>query len=59
MPNADVILQSSDLVHFRVHRSVLVASALQASGGTSLGGCGGSEQPYFDIVPRTSRNAPL
>ncbi|KAF8472254.1 hypothetical protein DFH94DRAFT_614366, partial [Russula ochroleuca] len=27
MPNADVILQSSDLVHFRVHRSVLVASS--------------------------------
>ena len=27
MPNADVILQSSDLVHFRVHKSVLVASS--------------------------------
>ena len=27
MPNADVILQSSDFVHFRVHRSVLVASS--------------------------------
>jgi hypothetical protein len=27
MPSADVILQSSDLVNFRVHRSVLVASS--------------------------------
>ena len=27
MPNADVILQSSDLVHFRVHKSVLVTSS--------------------------------
>jgi hypothetical protein len=27
MPNADVILQSSDLVHFRVHKLVLVASS--------------------------------
>ncbi len=27
MPNADVILQSSDLVNFRVHSSVLVASS--------------------------------
>jgi hypothetical protein len=27
MPNADVILQSSDLVHFRVNKSVLVASS--------------------------------
>jgi hypothetical protein len=27
MPNADVILQSSDLVPFRVHKSVLVASS--------------------------------
>jgi hypothetical protein len=27
MPNADVILQSSSLVHFRVHKSVLVTSS--------------------------------
>lgn len=27
MPNADVILKTSDLVHFRVHKSVLVASS--------------------------------
>jgi hypothetical protein len=27
MPNADVILRSSDLVHFRVHKSVLVTSS--------------------------------
>jgi hypothetical protein len=27
MPNADVILQSSDLVHFRIHKSALVASS--------------------------------
>ena len=27
MPNADVILQSSDLVHFRVHKLVLVTSS--------------------------------
>ena len=27
MPNADIILQSSDLVNFRVHRSVLVTSS--------------------------------
>ena len=27
MPNADVILRSSDLVHFRVHKSALIASS--------------------------------
>jgi hypothetical protein len=27
MPNADIILQSSDLVHFRVHKSALIASS--------------------------------
>jgi hypothetical protein len=27
MPNADIILQSSDLVHFRVHKSALVTSS--------------------------------
>ena len=27
MPNADIILQSSDLVHFRVHKSALAASS--------------------------------
>jgi BTB/POZ domain len=27
MPSADVILQSSDLVHFRVHKSALIASS--------------------------------
>ena len=45
MPNADVILQSSDLVHFRVHKSALAASSPFFADMFSL------PQPSDDAVP--------
>ena len=45
MPNADVILQSSDLVNFRAHRSVLIASSPFFRDMFSL------PQPANDIAP--------
>ena len=45
MPNADVILQSSDLVNFRVYRSVLVASSLFFADMSFL------PQPQNDAAP--------
>lgn len=57
MPNADVILQSSDGVHFRVHKSVLVTSSPLFSDVFSL------PQPPNDAAPdelpivRLSENA--
>ena len=68
MPYADVILQSSDLVNFRVHRSVLVSSSPFLRDMFSLPQPAKDvrvapdglpvlpffEQPYLDAVPRTS-----
>ena len=34
-------------------------SARRASSGASIRGCGGLKQSYYNVVPRTSRNAPL
>ena len=45
MPNADIILQSSDLVHFRVHKSALVASSPFFADMFSL------PQPLNDATP--------